>query len=72
MRRLGIRGVVRGKKVITTNPDTSLPWPDGKVNRLFMADRPSKLRVSDLTYLPTWSGTVYGKRCSAPTFPLPP
>ncbi len=28
MRRLGIRGVVRGKKVITTNPDTSLPCPD--------------------------------------------
>jgi transposase-like protein len=43
MRRLGIRGVVRGKKVITTNPDTSLPCPDDKVNRLFMADRPNKL-----------------------------
>ena len=41
MRRLGIRGVVRGKKVITTNPDTSLPCPDDKVNRLFMADRPN-------------------------------
>ena len=25
MRRLGIRGVVRGKRVITTQPDTSLP-----------------------------------------------
>ena len=53
MRRLGIRGVVRGKKVITTNPDTSLPCPDDigvfskkkapLVNRLFMADRPNKL-----------------------------
>ena len=43
MRRLGIRGVVRGKKVITTNPDTSLPCPDDKVNRLFKADRPNKL-----------------------------
>ena len=59
MRRLGIRGVVRGKKVITTNPDTSLPCPDDKVNRLFKADRPNKLWVSDLTYVPTWSGTVY-------------
>ena len=37
MRSLGIRGVVRGKKVITTNPDTSLPCPDDKVNRLFAA-----------------------------------
>ena len=71
MRRLGIRGVVRGKKVITTNPDTSLPCPDDKVNRLFMADRPNKLwgeplcaigsrtMASDFTYVPTWSGTVY-------------
>jgi len=69
MRRLGIRGVVRGKKVITTNPDTSLPCPDDigvfpqekapLVNRLFLADRPNKLWVSDFTYVPTWSGTVY-------------
>ena len=71
MRSLGIRGVVRGKKVITTNPDTSLPCPDDKVNRLFMADRPNMLwgepwsaiglrtMASDFTYVPTWSGTVY-------------
>ena len=43
MRVLGIKGVLRGKKVITTNPDTSQPCPDDKVNRLFMADRPNKL-----------------------------
>jgi transposase InsO family protein len=59
MRSLGLRGVVRGKKVITTNPDTSQPCPDDKVNRLFKADRPNKLWVSDFTYVPTWSGTVY-------------
>jgi putative transposase len=59
MRSLGIRGVVRGKKVITTQPDTSQPCPDDKVNRLFTADRPNKLWVSDFTYVPTWSGTVY-------------
>ena len=73
MRGLGIRGVVRGKKIVTTNPDTSQPCPplgrfalqiacwatDDKVNRLFMADRPNKLWVSDFTYVPTWSGTVY-------------
>lgn len=41
------------------NPDTSLPCPDDKVNRLFKADRPNKLWVSDFTYVPTWSGTVY-------------
>mgnify|MGYP006145349895 CR=1 FL=1 len=59
MRSLGIRGVVRGKKVITTLPDASQPCPDDKVNRLFTADRPNKLWVSDFTYVPTWSGTVY-------------
>ena len=51
--------MVRGKKVITTNPDTSQPSPDDKVNRQFKADRPYQLWVSDFTYVPTWSGTVY-------------
>ena len=59
MRRLGRQGVVRGKKIITTNPDTSQPCPDDKVNRQFTASRPNQLWVSDFTYVPTWSGTVY-------------
>lgn len=59
MRDLGIKGVLRGKKIVTTNPDTSQPCPDDKVNRLFMGDRPNKLWVSDFTYVQTWSGTVY-------------
>ena len=59
MRRLGRQGVVRGKKIITTNPDTSHPCPDDKVNRQFTASRPNQLWVSDFTYVPTWSGTVY-------------
>ena len=59
MRSLGIKGVVRGRKIVTTNPDSSQPCPDDKVNRLFMADRPNELWVSDFTYVPTWSGTVY-------------
>ena len=32
---------------------------DDKVKRLFKVDRPNKLWVSDFTYGPTWSGTVY-------------
>ena len=59
MRSLGIKGVVRGKKVVTTNPDALQLCPDDKVNRLFKADRPNQLWVSDFTYVPTWSGTVY-------------
>ncbi len=59
MREMGLQGVVRGKKIVTTNPDTARPCPDDKVNRAFHADRPNQLWVSDFTYVPTWSGTVY-------------
>ena len=59
MREMGLRGVVRAKKIITTTPDTARPCPDDKVNRVFRADRPNQLWVSDFTYVPTWSGTVY-------------
>ena len=59
MRVLGIKRVVRGKKFVTTNPDTSQPCPDHKVNRRFKAGRPNKLWLSDFTDLPTRSVTVY-------------
>ena len=59
MRAMGLQVVVRGKKIVTTNPDTARPCPDDKVNRAFHADRPNQLWVSDFTYVPTWSGTVY-------------
>ncbi|WP_414896764.1 IS3 family transposase [Rhodovulum sp. YEN HP10] len=49
MREMGLQGVIRGKKVITTNPDTTRPCPDGKVNREFRAERPNQLWVSDFT-----------------------
>jgi transposase InsO family protein len=59
MQALQIQGVVRGKKVITTNPDTSQPCPDDKVNRAFVADMPNQLWVSDFTYVSSWQGMVY-------------
>ena len=59
MREMGLRGVVRGKKVITTNPNAAQPCPDDKVNRKFKAERPNQLWVSDFTYVSTWSGMVY-------------
>ena len=59
MRAMGLQGVVRGKKVITTNPDTSQPCPDDRVNREFVAHRPNQLWVSDFTYVSSWQGTVY-------------
>jgi transposase InsO family protein len=59
MRRLGLRGVMRGKVVRTTFGDTKAPRPLDRVNRQFKADRPNQLWVSDFTYVSTWQGFVY-------------
>ena len=59
MKTMGLQGVVRGKAVITTSPDTSQPCPDDRVNRQFAAQRPNQLWVSDFTYVSSWQGTVY-------------
>jgi transposase InsO family protein len=59
MKVMGLQGVVRGKKVITTNPDAAQPCPDDKVNRAFVADMPNQLWVSDFTYVSSWQGMVY-------------
>ncbi|THD81405.1 IS3 family transposase [Aliigemmobacter aestuarii] len=59
MNGMGLQGVVRGKKVVTTNPDTAQPCPDDKVNRAFVADMPNQLWVSDFTYVSSWQGMVY-------------
>lgn len=59
MRRSGLRGVVRGKKVRTTMPDLAAARPSDKVQRVFYAQRPNQLWVSDFTYVSTWQGFVY-------------
>jgi len=59
MKAMGLCGVVRGKKVVTTNPDTTLPCPDDKVNRKFVATAPNQLWISDFTYVSTWKGMAY-------------
>lgn len=59
MKAMGIQGVVRGQKPITTNPDTSQPCPDDKVQRQFTAVMPNQLWVSDFTYVSSWQGMVY-------------
>jgi putative transposase len=59
MRRLGLRGVMRGKAVRTTVPDAKAPCPLDRVNRQFKAERPNQLWVSDFTYVSTWQGFVY-------------
>jgi len=59
MKAMEIQGVVRGGKVITTNPDAAQPCPDDKVNREFVAQTPNQLWVSDFTYVSSWQGMVY-------------
>ena len=49
MRRLGLRGVMRGKIVRTTIGDSSAICPLDRVNRQFRAERPNQLWVSDFT-----------------------
>jgi transposase InsO family protein len=59
MRKAGLQGVRRGKSVPTTTPDSSVPCPLDRVNRVFKADRPNQLWVSDFTYVNTWQGWLY-------------
>jgi len=59
MRRMGLRGVVRGKETRTTIADKASPCPADKVNRQFRAPHPNILWVSDFTYVATWQGFVY-------------
>jgi putative transposase len=59
MRRLGLQGVRRGKVVKTTIGDAKATCPLDRVNRVFRADRPNQLWVSDFTYVSTWQGWLY-------------
>ena len=60
MRRLGLRGVVRGKAhVRTTVADEASSRPLDLVARRFRAPAPNRLWVADLTYVKTHSGWVY-------------
>ena len=59
MRQLGIQGVVRGRKRITTVSDPSQKRAPDLVKRQFTATQPNQLWVADFTYVATWSGFVY-------------
>lgn len=59
MRIMGLRGVVRDKKVSTTVPDPAAAYPLDRVDRQFKALRLNALWVSDFTSVATWVGFVY-------------
>ena len=59
MRAMGLAGVRRGKKTVTTISNPKAPCPLDKVNREFKVSRPNALWVVDFTYVHTWTGFVY-------------
>ena len=59
MRAAGLRGCVRGKKRRTTRRDPrAAPAPD-LLCRDFVAVRPNKIWLADITYIPTREGFLY-------------
>jgi len=59
MKKMGLQGVIRGKRLRTTASDKATPCPLDHVNRQFQVPRPNMLWVSDFTYVATWTGFVY-------------
>ena len=59
MKIIGIQGVKRGRRTITTIPGNAHDRPRDAVNRDFNVSRPNALWVADLTYVATWRGFVY-------------
>jgi transposase InsO family protein len=59
MKIVGLQGVKRGRRTITTIPDDAMDRPRDAVNRNFQVSRPNALWVADLTYVATWRGFAY-------------
>ncbi|GAB2836495.1 hypothetical protein GCM10022221_39550 [Actinocorallia aurea] len=59
MREIGISGVVRGKKVVTTIPDPSAARAPDLLDRDFVASAPNRCWVADFTHVAAWAGVVY-------------
>ena len=59
MRRAGLRGVNRGRTVVTTKPDRSVERAPDLVKRQFRASRPNELWVVDFTYVATWLSMAF-------------
>jgi len=58
MSTAGLAGTTRRRFVTTTVKDGGRQAPD-LVARNFTTDRPNRLWVADITYIPTWAGFLY-------------
>lgn len=59
MRKAGLRSVIRRKFRPTTDSRHKYPVAPNLLQRDFSADRPNRIWVSDITYIPTFSGWQY-------------
>ena len=60
MRKACIRGVSRRRGfIVTTHQDSRYPPGPDLVQRRFVADKPNRLWVADITYVPTWKGFIF-------------
>ena len=59
MRQAQIYGVSRRKGMTTTHRSLTEEKAPDLVKRDFKVDKPNKLWVADITYIPTWSGFLY-------------
>jgi hypothetical protein len=63
MKRLGLRGVWRGKVVRTTIGQARKACSLDRVKQQLKAQRPDQLWVSDFTYVSTWQGWQHVALC---------
>jgi len=59
MRRAGIQGARRSKRVRTTRREAGAGRHPDLVNRQFTAAEPNRLWLTDLTFWATWAGVAY-------------
>jgi putative transposase len=59
MRKLGLKGISRGKAKKTTLAGNNAASAEDLVKRVFFAPAPNRLWVADFTYVSTWEGWCY-------------
>jgi putative transposase len=60
MRKAGLRGCCRGRRVLTTTHRAQrTPFAPDLVERNFTPEAPDRLWVADITYLGSWEGWMY-------------
>jgi putative transposase len=59
MKSAGLYGATLRRFIVTTTPDAGSKAAVDRVQRQFYAEAPNRLWVADITYVPTWSGTLF-------------